>query len=75
MVRFELKLPEELLARIDVARGDVSRAQWLRRAAELALVEQTSSGRSDPSSSGSAEPVSVDWAAMSDRHFKSKRGR
>jgi hypothetical protein len=33
----ELVVPEGLLGRVDAARGDVSRSQWIRRALESAL--------------------------------------
>jgi hypothetical protein len=32
-----LRLPEELVARVDAARGDVSRTRWIERALEAAL--------------------------------------
>jgi hypothetical protein len=35
--RLELRITEELLAQIDVARGDVSRTRWVERALEKAL--------------------------------------
>jgi len=37
-VRVEFRWSEELVARVDASRGDVSRASWVRRAVEQALV-------------------------------------
>lgn len=38
-VRVGLHIPDELLARVDEARGDVSRSRWVRRALEEKLGE------------------------------------
>ena len=35
-----LRLPDELLAQVDEARGDVPRERWIRRAVEAALRQE-----------------------------------
>ena len=35
-----LRLPAELLAQVDEARGDVPRERWIRRAVEAALRQE-----------------------------------
>jgi hypothetical protein len=57
-----MRCPDELLERVDEARGDVPREKWLRRAVERALSDDTQAGalrgddghrtRTDPSPTG-----------------------
>jgi hypothetical protein len=38
MARFEMRVPDELLVRIDSARGSVPRATWIKEAIEMKLM-------------------------------------
>jgi metal-responsive CopG/Arc/MetJ family transcriptional regulator len=40
MLRINLPIPEELLAAVDQARGDVPRTVWIRRAIEQRLAKE-----------------------------------
>ena len=40
-----LRLPAELLAQVDEARGDVPRERWIRRAVEAALRHEAEQDR------------------------------
>ena len=54
--RLEVRLPEDLLAQIDAARGDVPRAVFVRRALERALAGSEPAGRQTPVRTEPAPP-------------------
>ena len=64
--RIELRVPEDLLARVDQARGLVSRAAWVRETVERALSGGPDAGKRGPDQASPSRPPDVPQTRVTD---------